>query len=95
MVIPLALKGILPIGNVSAKGITDEITYTAIPRDTLPLDTLTPQIHHYELWQKNSRYANFNELSTPSYAIFDSAHEEVIAFCNVCDKPGNTSLQNM
>ena len=59
--------------------------HTAIPRDTLPLDTLTPQIRHYELWQKNSRYANFNELSTPSYAIFDSAHEEVIAFCNVCE----------
>ena len=44
---------------------------TAIPRDTLPLDMLTPQIRHYELWQKNSRYANFSDLSTPSYAIFD------------------------
>ena len=44
---------------------------TAIPRDMLPLDMLTPQIRHYELWQKNSRYANFSDLSTPSYAIFD------------------------
>ena len=44
--------------------------YTAIPRDTLPLDMLTPQIRHYELRQKNSRYANFSDLSTPSYAIF-------------------------
>ena len=43
---------------------------TAIPRDTLPLDMLTPQIRHYELRQKNSRYANFSDLSTPSYAIF-------------------------
>ena len=23
------------------------------------------------MWQKNSRYANFSDLSTPSYAIFD------------------------
>ena len=45
--------------------------FTAIPRDMLPLDMLTPQIRHYELWQKNSRYANFSDLSTPSYAIFD------------------------
>ena len=37
----------------------------------LTLDMLTPQIRHYELWQKNSRYANFSDLSTPSYAIFD------------------------
>ena len=37
----------------------------------LPLDMLTPQIRHYELRQKNSRYANFSDLSTPSYAIFD------------------------
>ena len=43
---------------------------TAIPRDMLPLDMLTPQIRHYELRQKNSRYANFSDLSTPSYAIF-------------------------
>ena len=43
---------------------------TAIPRDTLPLDMLTPQIRHYELRQKISRYANFSDLSTPSYAIF-------------------------
>ena len=42
---------------------------TAIPM--LPLDMLTPQIRHYELWQKNSRYDNFRNLSTPSYAIFD------------------------
>ena len=34
---------------------------------------LTPQIRHYELRQKNSRYANFSDLSTPSYAIFDFA----------------------
>ena len=40
--------------------------YTAIPRDMLPLDMLTLQIRHYELWQKNSRYANFSDLSTPS-----------------------------
>ena len=46
------------------------ICSTAIPRDTLPLDMLTPQIRHYELRQKNSRYANFSDLSTPSYAIF-------------------------
>ena len=46
------------------------INITAIPRDTLPLDMLTPQIRHYELRQKNSRYANFSDLSTPSYAIF-------------------------
>ena len=26
---------------------------TAIPRDNLPLDMLTPQIRHYELRQKN------------------------------------------
>ena len=44
---------------------------TAIPRDMLPLDMLTPQIRHYELRQKNSRYANISDLSTPSYAIFD------------------------
>jgi hypothetical protein len=37
----------------------------------LTLDMLTPQIRHYELWQKNSRYANFSDFSTPSYAIFD------------------------
>ena len=37
----------------------------------LPLDMLTPQLRHYELRQKNSRYANFSDLSTPSYAIFD------------------------
>jgi hypothetical protein len=37
----------------------------------LPLDMLTPQIRHYELLQKKSRYANFSDLSTPSYAIFD------------------------
>jgi len=37
----------------------------------LPLDLLTQQIRHYELWQINSRYANFSDLSTPSYAIFD------------------------
>ena len=44
--------------------------HTAIPRDTLPLDMLTPQIRHYELRPKNSRYANLSDLSTPSYAIF-------------------------
>ena len=43
---------------------------TAIPRDTLPLDMLTPQIRLYELRQKNSRYANFSDLSIPSCAIF-------------------------
>ena len=37
----------------------------------LPLDMLTPQIRHYELRQKNSRYANFSDLSTPSYTISD------------------------
>jgi len=47
------------------------ICYTAIPRDMLPRDMLTPQIRHYELRQKNSSYANFSDLSTPSYAIFD------------------------
>ena len=46
------------------------VVNTAIPRDMLPLDMLTPQIRHYELRQKNSRYANFSDLSTPSYAIF-------------------------
>ena len=46
------------------------ISSTAIPRNMLPLDMLTPQIRHYELRQKNSRYANFSDLSTPSYAIF-------------------------
>ena len=52
-------------------GVTSAILLTtAIPRDTLPLDMLTPQIRHYELRQKNSRYANFSDLSTPSYAIF-------------------------
>ena len=45
--------------------------YTAIPRDMLPLDMLTPQIRHYELCQKNSRYANFSALFTPSYAIMN------------------------
>ena len=44
--------------------------YTAIPRDMLPLDMLTPQIRHYELRQKKSRYANISDLPTPSYAIF-------------------------
>ena len=55
------------------KGFSDKLSYnrpTSILRDTLPLDMLTPQIRHYELWQKNSRYANFSDLSTPSYAIF-------------------------
>ena len=37
----------------------------------LPLDMLTSQIRHYELWQKNSSYATFSDLSTPSYAFFD------------------------
>ena len=37
----------------------------------LPLDMLTPQIRHYELLQKNSRFANFSDFLTPSYAIFD------------------------
>ena len=50
--------------------VEDQKICTAIPRDTLPLDMLTPQIRHYELRQKNSRYANFSDLSTPSYAIF-------------------------
>ena len=45
--------------------------HTAIPRDMLPLDMLTPQISHYELLQKNSRYANFSDFFTPSYAFFD------------------------
>ena len=35
---------------------------TAIPRDTLPLDMLTPQIRHYEWRQTNSTYANFSDL---------------------------------
>ena len=55
------------------KGFSDKLSYnrpTSILRDTLPLDMLTPQIRHYELRQKNSRYANFSDLSTPSYAIF-------------------------
>ena len=39
---------------------------TAIPRDTLPLDMLTPQIRHYELRQKNSRYANFSDFLPPA-----------------------------
>ena len=43
---------------------------TAIPRDMLPLNMLTPQIRHYALRQKNSRYANFSDLSTSSSAIF-------------------------
>ena len=49
------------------------LVHTAIPRDMLPLDMLTPQIRHYELCQKNSRYANFSDFFTPSYAIFDFA----------------------
>ena len=44
---------------------------TAIPRDMLPLDMLTPQIRRYELRQKKSRFANFSDFSTPSYAILD------------------------
>ena len=48
-----------------------KLEITAIPRDMLPLDMLTPQIRHHELRQKNSRYANFSDLSTPSYAISD------------------------
>ena len=32
----------------------------------LPLDMLTPQIRHYELWQKNSRYANFSDFLPPA-----------------------------
>ena len=39
---------------------------TAIPRDMLPLDMLTPQIRHYELRQKNSRYANFSDFLPPA-----------------------------
>ena len=49
---------------------SEEGIVTAIPRDMLPLDMLTPQIRHYELWQKNSRYANLSDFFTPSYAIF-------------------------
>ena len=48
---------------------------TAIPRDMLPLDMLTLQIRHYELRQKNSRYANFSDLSTPGYSVFDFSKE--------------------
>ena len=57
--------------NLVYRGALGHTACTAIPRDTLPLDMLTPQIRHYELRQKNSRYANFSDLSTPSYAIFD------------------------
>ena len=32
----------------------------------LPLDMLTPQIRHYELRQKNSRYANFSDFLPPA-----------------------------
>ena len=34
-------------------------------RDTLPLDMLFPQIRHYDLCQKNSRYANFSDFLPP------------------------------
>ena len=50
---------------------------TAIPQDMLSQHMLTPQIRHYELWQKNSRYANFSDLSTPSYAIFDFVSKKI------------------
>ena len=43
-----------------------KVTITAIPRDMLPLDMLTPQIRHYELRQKNSRYANFSDFLPPA-----------------------------
>ena len=56
---------------IAASVLISNYVHTAIPRDMLPLDMLTPQIRHYELRQKNSRYANFSDLSTPSYAIFD------------------------
>ena len=42
------------------------LSITAIPRDMLPLDMLTPQIRHYELRQKNSRYANFSDFLPPA-----------------------------
>ena len=58
----------LQVGWGKERDILSE--YTAIPRDMLPLDMLTPQIRHYELRQKISRYANFSDLSTPSYAFF-------------------------
>ena len=54
--------------EVTPKNYT--LAITAIPRDTLPLDMLTPQIRHYELRPKNSSYATFSDLSPTSYAIF-------------------------
>ena len=43
---------------------------TAIPRDTLPVDMLTPQIRHCELRQKNSRYATFSDFFLPPAMLF-------------------------
>ena len=51
--------------------IISKYTSTAIPRDTLPLDILTPQIHHYELCKKIPDMLISVIFFTPSYAIFD------------------------
>ena len=66
---------VVHISNANEKYGNKGYILTAIPRDTLPLDMLTPQICHYELRQKNSRYANFSDLSTPSYSVFDFSKE--------------------
>ena len=39
---------------------------------------LTAQIRHYELCQKISRYANFSDFFTLSYAIFDFVKKDSI-----------------
>ena len=49
---------------------------TAIPRDTLPLDMLTPQIRHCELRQKNSRYANL-VIYLPPAMLFISFFKKI------------------
>ena len=69
---------VLNYGPPAYRKLPIPIFTIAIPRDTLPLDMLTPQIRHYELCQKNSRYANFSDFFTPSYAIFDFVKKKLI-----------------
>ena len=60
---------------------------TAIPRDMLPLDMLTPQIRHYELRQKNSRYANFSDYLPPAmlFLIFFKKIPDMLIFSLFAD----------
>ena len=48
---------VLNYGPPAYRKLPIPIFTIAIPRDTLPLDMLTPQIRHYKLCQKISRYS--------------------------------------